>query len=175
MAVFEEGEPYRVNAWRDDRPEGEQHGVPFYKTYMVPLLHLVWGVATDYFPRACGEMLTRIRRESRGQFFGLEGTGFTKITLAINNPTNVHCDPNWGITALLVVPVPGETLVWGSHVLFSDDLSSAVVVRDTPLGLLILGDYSRSLHANMMVVRGARFIVNMYCSSELVKVLEKYA
>ena len=80
---------------------------------------------------------------------------------------------NCFVTALLALPVPGsEPLQGGDHVLFSEDMASAVVVETPADGsVLILGPYDRVLHANCgtCTVRGRRFVVNAYCGAKVVQ------
>ena len=62
---------------------------------------------------------------------------------------------------VLVIVTDGAT-DGGWHALLSMDLGDAVVVRDSPLGLIIIGDYSRILHGNMATPKGTRFLINLY-------------
>ena len=103
----------------------------------------------------------------------LAGTGFTKVTLALNNPTPLHYDDNnFGVTFLEAFDVNGDLASGrGTHVLVDRDFGAAVQVRDRALtGVVTLGDYRRVLHANRAVGEGEgeRFIMTAYCSMTLV-------
>ena len=103
--------------------------------------------------------------------YRLEGTGFTKVTLAVNNPTPVHFDHNnFGITSLVCIDLDGD-LVGGSHVMYNLDLAAAIVVQTNTEGVWLLGDYRRVLHANAATRRGRRFVVTAYCSDALVRLV----
>eukprot|EP00965_Chrysotila_dentata_P049959 1655631-Pleurochrysis_carterae.AAC.1 len=59
----------------------------------------------------------------------LARTGFTKVTVALNNPTPLHVDKNnVGVTGLVAfdVSTATEPLVGGSHIVVSDDLKTAL-------------------------------------------------
>jgi hypothetical protein len=61
--------------------------------------------------------------------------------------TLAHPDRNnWGVTGLLAIKL-SEILSGGSHVLTSHDLSSAVVVEDSPHAIMVAGDYARVMRA----------------------------
>ena len=96
--------------------------------------------------QACREMLERVPVEYR-----LAGTAFTKVTLALNNPTPVHRDDNnFGLTFLICFELDeAGSLVGGSHVIYSEGYERAVLVSDCPEGVVLLGDYrcARSLES----------------------------
>eukprot|EP00965_Chrysotila_dentata_P144595 4776007-Pleurochrysis_carterae.AAC.1 len=76
----------------------------------------------DSFPEAV-DVLNRVHKRHK-----LAGTGFTKVTIALNNPTPIHTDyGNIGLTALLFfdVGLEEEELIGGSHTIHSPDLSQA--------------------------------------------------
>ena len=60
------------------------------------------------------------------------------------------------------------SLKGGSHTIFSQDYSCAVVVRDCGEGVVLLGDYRRVLHANSATRSGHRLIVTAYVGQSLV-------
>ena len=174
---MEAGIPYKLDAWdlENGNKKGEK-GVPFYEEFVRPLLPYIWAEVKKHFPRDAFDMLASLQGfggDRDGGFWGLVGpggekTGFSKVTVSLDNPTDLHWDKNnFGVTALLILP--SEDLVGGTHALISDDFSSAVLVRDTPYGLLIIGDYGRVLHGNLATYAGSRFIVNMYCAKEVCK------
>ena len=76
--------------------------------------------------------------------FQLYGTGFTKVTFAIDNPTPTHKDfNNFGLTFLIAWDVSGEgeELIGGSHVVTDPVFGKAVVIKDSKGGVVIIGDY----------------------------------
>ena len=88
----------------------------------------------------------------------------------LNNPTPLHFDDNnFGCTVLWSVELDEEgSLVGGSHVICGMDGLECVVVRDSPAGVVYVGDYRRVLHANAATRGGRRLIVTAYCSESLV-------
>eukprot|EP00965_Chrysotila_dentata_P115990 3834072-Pleurochrysis_carterae.AAC.1 len=98
--------------------------------------------------------------------YRLLGTGFTKVTVALNNPTPVHTDGgNFGVTALVSFDMSGEGLKLrgGSHAFFGPGMAKAFVVQDQAEGVVCVGHYSRIRHCNMATICGRRFIVAAYC------------
>ena len=96
------------------------------------------------------------------------GTGWNKITIGVNNPTCMHYDnKNTFVTALLIIGL--HACRGGEHVLMGIDLGRAVVVEQCEEGTLILGDYSRALHGNLATIAGTRFVLNAYCSANVVQ------
>jgi len=57
----------------------------------------------------------------------------------------------------------------GSHVLVSNDLSSAVVVEDSPHAIMVAGDYARVMHGNLGTLDGDRIIMNAYTSKDVLQ------
>ena len=103
--------------------------------------------------------------------FQLYGTGFTKATFAIDNPTPTHKDfNNFGLTFLIAWDVSGdgEELIGGSHVVTDPVFGKAVVIKDSKGGVVIIGDYRVIVHANLAVLKGHRMIVSAYCSQGVV-------
>ena len=123
-----------------------------------------WDALVAKFPGTCKAMLDAVPPTYR-----LEGTGFTKVTIAINNPTPLHFDDNnEGLTFLFSIDVDGG-LVGGSHIICGLDDEAAVLVHDSPVGVITIGDYRRVLHSNFATRCGRRFILTAYCSTELLK------
>eukprot|EP00965_Chrysotila_dentata_P180978 5973886-Pleurochrysis_carterae.AAC.1 len=113
----------------------------------------------ESFPEG-GDVLNRIHKRHR-----LAGTGFTKITIALNNPTPIHTDhENIGLIALLYfdVSLEGEELIGGSHTINSPALSQAVVVRDSKDDTFLCGSYQSTLHGNLASLSGRRFNISAY-------------
>ena len=83
-----QGVPWRLNAWTCSE------GRLFYEMHVEPLLPAAWRALERRFPRTCKRMLESVPPEYR-----LAETAFTKITIALNNPTPVHFDDNnFGLT-----------------------------------------------------------------------------
>ena len=138
-------------------------GRSFYDIHLKSLVKVAWDELWERYPSACEEMLKAVPEEYR-----LEGTGFTKVTAALNNPCPLHFDhQNFGVTFLVCIDLDGG-LQGGSHVITSLDYSSAVVVSTSSEGVWILGDYRRVLHANAATRAGRRFVLTAYCSQALV-------
>ena len=97
--------------------------------------------------------------------FRIGNTGFTKITMALNNPTPVHHDRgNFGITALFELCT--TDIVSGDHVFMDNNTVYMFKPRD---GTLFLGPYKYLRHANMATAKGARWICTAYTSEDVVK------
>jgi hypothetical protein len=151
--------PYKLEAWKS------RLGRSYLDTYVQAVLPRMWKIACLHFPSTCAQMWD----VGMASVYGLCQTGFNKVTLAINNPTLLHCDGNFGITAQLMFGLPG--CVGGTHALFSTDLSSCVLIEHTEMNAtLIIGDYASCLHANFATLVGERFVLNAYCSQTLVNV-----
>ena len=71
----EEGKPFKLAAW--EHPVGRD----FYDTYVVEMLEAAWELMAAHYPKACAAMLEAVPPQYR-----LGKTGFTKATLAWNNP-----------------------------------------------------------------------------------------
>jgi len=157
--------PYKLNAWE------HKDGKAFYDTHVADLLPAAWRVMVERYPTLCDQMLAAVPKR-----YQMEGTGFTKVTVAWNNPTPLHYDDqNFGLTFLIAFDISGTLPPGsGSHVLCDTDLAVAVQVRDTQGGVVTLGDYRRCLHANRAVHgSGERLILTAYCSRTLVDLCAK--
>ena len=153
----DEGVPYKLAAWLDPR------GVEFMHTFMEPLLPRLWSLCNEYYKVACDHMLD----VGMAHLYGLFGTGWNKITIGIDNPTQLHYDnKNVGITALLIIGLHG--LKGGSHALIGVDLGVGVIVEECHEGTLVFGDYAHVLHGNLATIAGSRVVVNAYCSANVV-------
>eukprot|EP00965_Chrysotila_dentata_P232034 6198723-Pleurochrysis_carterae.AAC.2 len=76
----------------------------------------------------------------------LAGTAFTKVSMAVNNPTPLHVDHNnvgltvvWGFD---VSKADGEVLTGGNHVIVDDHSEFALVVEDHANGVHMSGPCS---------------------------------
>eukprot|EP00965_Chrysotila_dentata_P099262 3282267-Pleurochrysis_carterae.AAC.1 len=89
-----------------------------------------------------------------GDKCSLMGTGFTKVTVAINNPTPLHVD--------------GNNI--GLSVLCAFDRWFALLVEDSVEGVVAVGPYGRILHGNLATTCGERLVIAAYTSSDVAKV-----
>ena len=69
--------PFKLAAWRN--PKGQA----FYERHISDILVAGWKLMVEYFPKICNEMLAAVPEQ-----FRLGGTGFTKVTVACNNPVS---------------------------------------------------------------------------------------
>jgi len=89
-----------------------------------------------------------------------KNTGFSKITVALNNPTPFHYDKNnlkKSMTAIYII-TDGEC-EGGEQVL--EESGEAVVIKSHN-GCLIIGDYTYFRHAVLPVLKGNRGVVIAY-------------
>eukprot|EP00965_Chrysotila_dentata_P049694 1647961-Pleurochrysis_carterae.AAC.1 len=85
----------------------------------------------------CAETLSQVRAEHP-----LEGTAFTKVTVALNNPIPVHNDyRNTGQTFLMCHDVSAgkESLSGGAHILVDAEFAKAFVLQDRKDGIFVIG------------------------------------
>ena len=86
-------------------------GRNFYKKHIEPRLPGWFQCLEDEFPKLSAEMRRRVPQK-----YGLAGTPFTKITVAINNATPVHHDQkNFGLTC--ASPQPQPPISWSARYL----------------------------------------------------------
>ena len=160
-----EKKPYRLKAWKSPK------GKAFYKKHIEPLLGNAWRLLAEQYPAAAANMLAAVPEEYRL----LPHVGFTKVTVAIDNPTPLHFDDgNFGATFLVSFELGAAgSLVGGSHILCGTESEQAVVVGDCPDGVVFLGDYRRVLHSNAARRGGSRLVVTAYCANSLVKLVAR--
>ena len=60
---------------------------------------LAWEHLLRRFPKIGEKMLTEAGK------YGIYGTGFSKVTVAYDNPTNAHYDDNFGVDVLVVFDI----------------------------------------------------------------------
>jgi len=151
--------PFRLSAW--EKPEGKA----FYDEHVEPLLDDAWRLLAERHPKAAAEMLAAVPEEYRLK----PEVGFTKVTVAVDNPTPLHYDDgNFGATFLASFEIDSDgALVGGSHVLCCNEEEQVVIVGDCAEGVVFLGDYRRVLHSNAARRGGRRFVVTAYCSKSL--------
>eukprot|EP00965_Chrysotila_dentata_P177302 5855369-Pleurochrysis_carterae.AAC.2 len=103
-------------------------------------------------PSTCAETLSQVPSK-----YTLDGTGFTKVTVALNIPTPVYNDyGNIGQTFLMCHDVSGggEKLSGGAHVLLDAQLATAYVLQDRPEGVFVIGPYNSVMHCNLATLAG---------------------
>lgn len=140
-------------------------GKAFYDEHVEPLLDDAWLLLAERHPKAAAEMLAAVPEEYRLK----PEVGFTKVTVAVDNPTPLHYDDgNFGATFLASFEIDSDgALVGGSHVLCCNEEEQVVIVGDCAEGVVFLGDYRRVLHSNAARRGGRRFVVTAYCSKSL--------
>ena len=47
--------------------------------------------------------------------------------------------------------------------------ADAIIVRDYPWGVCLLGEYSKVLHASLAVVSGERLMITAYCAGPVLR------
>eukprot|EP00965_Chrysotila_dentata_P129417 4277999-Pleurochrysis_carterae.AAC.1 len=152
--AFLEGRAYKLRAWTS------LEGRAFFHHHVEPLLTRLWSILRVEYPDESLEM------HAPEADYRLVGTGFTKVTVALNNPALMHTDRgNFGVTDLVSFDVSGEGLVLrgGSHAFLGSGMANAFVVQDRAEGVVCVGHCSRIMHCNMATVCGRRFIVAAYC------------
>ena len=130
----------------------------FTTDHLLPLLPHLWNICKAKFP----ELAAETERYTAGSPYNLGGTPWCKVTCSADNPSLTHYDANNKYLTCLVAFKRSDELVGGSHVILSPDLSSGVVVIDSKVGWIIVGDYASILHGNLATQLGARFIINPY-------------
>ena len=99
--------------------------------------------------------------------YGIYNTGFSKVTIAYDNPTCVHYDSNFGVDVILAFRL--RPLKGGEHVMLSADGCEAVVVETSELGVLIGGCHEHLLHGNLGTTDGGRVVLAWYMPEALRK------
>ena len=83
--------PFKLNAWLD------QEGNAFFKEHIGVHMHAWWDCMRQQYPTICKDVEKRVPRK-----YWVANTPFTKVTVAMNNPTPVHYDDkNYGLTFLI--------------------------------------------------------------------------
>ena len=147
---------------------------------MASMIWLAWKETCSAFPVKSAAMLSAVSAK-----FRLENMNFTKLTIAVNNPTPLHHDHNnYGVMHLVTYDV-GNNLQDsfdgnGHHVLVGCDFTSGLFINTNTWGTVIIGNYWRILHANCAVFPSGgdehdkdntRLILTCYCSQSLVDLL----
>ena len=120
---------------------------------------LAWEHLLRRFPKIAEKM------QAEAGKYGIYGTGFSKVTVAYDNPTNAHYDDNFGADVLVVFNI--RSLRGGHHVMTSHDGKEAIVVESSKLGTIISGNHQHVLHGNLGTTSGGRIIFSFYLAQAL--------
>lgn len=158
QAARAKGGAYKLASW--EHPLGAQ----FFKRHLRAVLRSAWAACVQEDQATCERTLAAVAPRYR-----LEGTGFTKVTVSLNNPTPVHTDyGNIGLTFLMAHDVSDADeppLQGGSHIMLDPDMRAVIVVEDHADGVFLIGDYANVLHANLASTSGRRFVVTCYSNA----------
>ena len=149
----------------------------FYEKFMAAMIRLAWKETQSALPDELVAILSGVPKK-----FHLENAGFTKLTIAMNNPTPLHYDDNnYGITHLVTYDVYKnlqDSFDGNSHHVFvGHDFTSGMFINTNTRGMVIIGDYQRILHTNCAVFptgreghdqEKMRLIITCFCSQSLV-------
>lgn len=154
----EAGAAYELKSMRD------AEGRCFFQEMIVPWLQQAWKRVEAESSQAALLMMEQTTCAAQ-----LAGTGFTKVTVAANNPTPLHVDGNnVGLTVVCSFDVSGSTqLVGGSHIIVDAGNDFAVLVEDAPDGVHVVGPYGKLLHCNLATLSGCRLVLAAYASLDV--------
>lgn len=158
-AALAAGVAYKVTAWTCAA------GRNFYNMYLRPLVRKAWAACMDEDEAVCRATLAAVPPKYR-----LEGTGFSKVTIATDNPTPIHTDyANAGLTCIVCFDISDERCVLqgGHHVLLDVDFRSAYVFEDSREGIMLIGPYASVLHGNLATTQGSRLAISCYSNTFL--------
>ena len=150
MGAWRKGEAFELRATAK-APELNAHAEVAAK--------LAWEHLLRRFPKMAEKMLKEVGK------YGIYGTGFSKVTVAYDNPTNAHYDDNFGVDVLVVFNL--RNLRGGHHVMTSHDGKEAIVVETSKLGTIISGNHQHVLHGNLGTTKGGRIIFSFYLAQAL--------
>eukprot|EP00965_Chrysotila_dentata_P039740 1320397-Pleurochrysis_carterae.AAC.2 len=97
--------------------------------------------------------------------YRLEGTSFSKVTIATDNSTPVHTDyANAGLMCIVCFDVSDGTYVLqgGHHVFLDVNFRSAYVFEDSRDGIMLIGPYASVLHGNLATTQGSLLTISCY-------------
>jgi hypothetical protein len=152
MQAWKNGEAYEriATAIARDKPLGK---------LVERAADLAWDFVVRRYPSISEKMLDAVGN------YGIYGTGFSKVTIAYDNPTCAHYDSNYGADVILAFRLKG--LKGGDHVMLSVDGCHAVVVETSELGILIGGCHEHLLHGNLATTDGGRVVLAWYMPQAL--------
>jgi hypothetical protein len=122
---------------------------------------VAWDCVLRRYPQRAAQMLMEVGR------YGIYETGFSKVTIAYDNPTCAHYDSNYGADVILAFRL--GNLRGGEHVMLSADGTHGIVVETSELGTLIAGCHEHLLHGNLATVDGGRLVFAFYLPLALLK------
>ena len=163
FSVMAGGSKLQMTAWR----KGEAFELratakaPELNAHAEKAAKLAWEHLLRRFPRIAEKM------QAEAGKYGIYGTGFSKVTVAYDNPTNAHYDDNFGADVLVVFNI--RSLRGGHHVMTSHDGKEAIVVESSKLGTIISGNHQHVhvLHGNLGTTSGGRIIFSFYLAQAL--------
>lgn len=135
----------------------------FQNDTLIPILNDMWQKVEEYFPNHSKFALDRTPPEFRYP----KNTGFSKVTVALNNGTPYHYDKHnlhGSMTAILILC--DEGVIGGEQII--EENGDAMVVKTTH-GLLIIGDYTHMRHAVFPVLDGNRVAIIGYSMEKVYK------
>ena len=164
-SVFPGGAQLQMHARRHGIAYERRATALAHRDALGPLVERAAPVAWDFlarrYPGIAREMLREVGR------YGIYGTGFSKVTVAYDNPTCVHYDSNFGADVVMAFRL--RSLKGGEHVMLSVDGCEAVVVETSELGVLIGGCHAHLLHGNLGTTDGGRVVLAWYMPDDLRK------
>ena len=80
VAAKMSGKPFKLNTMDITKAVGKI-AKPFYDKHIAKLLTEAWKLLVEHYPKMTERMLSAVPR-----CYSLEGTGFTKVTVAHNSP-----------------------------------------------------------------------------------------
>jgi hypothetical protein len=151
LAAFNDDEAYELKATKSE--EGKR-----LLELARPIVMSAWAEVVTRYPEESRRMLSKISPKRPSLF----GTGWSRLNLAVDCPTIVHCDANIGVTAVFAADVspPSVTREGGDHVQISttdddyddggDERREAVVIRDGRYGVLLFSKaFDNVSHCNL--------------------------
>jgi hypothetical protein len=152
MQAWKNGEAYEriATAIARDKPLGK---------LVERAADLAWDFVVRRYPSISKKMLDAVG------IYGIYGTGFSKVTIAYDNPTCAHYDSNYGADVILAFRLKG--LQGGDHVMWSVDGRDAIAVETSDLGVLIGGCHEHLLHGNLATTDGGRVVLAWYLPQAL--------
>ena len=162
-STFPGGSALQMHAWRNGIAYERKATAAGRSMALGRLVEMAAPVAWDFVVRRYGAISREMLREVG--VYGIYGTGFSKVTIAYDNPTCVHYDSNYGADVILAFRL--RSLKGGEHVMLSVDGCDAIVVETSELGVLIGGCHEHLLHGNLGTTDGGRVVLAWYLPEAL--------
>ena len=125
------------------------------RAIIVPLVEEMW----DEFVRKSPDKAAAAKAAVRPEFC-IGRSGWTKLTMALDNPSPVHHDRG-NLAWSGVFELCSDDLEWGDHVIMDND---NVYMFKPRSGTLFLGPYKFTRHGNLATAKGGRWICTAYVS-----------